>query len=106
MRHRPLPPLVAVLALAACGIDKKETQRAIELIQQEAATPDTLPVMRNPTLPFRYPHELYERKVQGQVTLRIFIDQYGMIAAESTRVVTSSGYAGFDSAAVKGAEEL
>ncbi|MFN2399778.1 MAG: energy transducer TonB [Gemmatimonadaceae bacterium] len=92
------------ITLAAC-IDKETTQKAIELVQ-EGPSPDSLPVMRNRELPFRYPPALYERKVQGDVMLRIFIDSMGFVVPESTSVAESSGYPALDSAAVSGAANL
>lgn len=68
--------------------------------------PDEHPVMVNAELPFRYPPALYTRKVQGNVTLRLFIDRDGQVLADSTRVEESSGYSSLDSAAVRGSQEL
>src|SRR5690349_14594149 len=68
--------------------------------------PDVLPVMLNKELPFRYPPSLYSKKVQANVTLRVFIDKEGQVVAESTHVAESSGYASLDSAAVRGSGEL
>lgn len=68
--------------------------------------PDEPPVMVNSELPFHYPAALYARKLQGNVTLRLFIDINGATVADSTRVEEPSGYAGFDSAAVVGARAL
>jgi TonB family protein len=68
--------------------------------------PDEPPVMVNKELPFRYPAPLYARKVQGNVTLRLYIDRDGRILPESTRVEESSGFTSLDSAAVKGSQEL
>ena len=62
--------------------------------------------MVNKELPFRYPAPLYARKVQGNVTLRLFIDRDGRVLGDSTRVEESSGYTSLDSAAVKGSQEL
>jgi len=62
--------------------------------------------MINKELPFRYPPALYSKKIQGNVTLRIFIDAQGRVAEDSTRVVETSSYAALDSAAVKGSREL
>jgi len=64
------------------------------------------PVMLNPEPPFRYPVSLYAQRIQGNVTLRIFIDRDGRIRPESTRVKESSGYPSLDSAAVAGSHEL
>lgn len=71
-----------------------------------ADRPDERPVMVNAELPFRYPPALYARKVQGNVTLRLFIDTDGRVLPDSTRVEESSGYGPLDSAAVKGSQEL
>jgi TonB family protein len=70
------------------------------------ARPDILPVMLNKDLPFRYPVSLYAKKVQANVTLRVFIDKEGQVVAESTHVAESSGIPSLDSAAVKGSSEL
>lgn len=68
--------------------------------------PDILPVILNEDLPFRYPSSLYSKKVQANVTLRVFIDKEGQIVTESTHVAESSGYPPMDSAAVKGSKDL
>jgi protein TonB len=96
---------IALLAGAAGCIDKKDAKRMIEALQSSLA-PDSLPVIENAELPFKYPPELYARKVQGNVTLRIHIDTAGRVLAESTTVVESSGYAALDSAAVVGSRVL
>src|SRR6476659_6555422 len=70
------------------------------------ARTDVLPVMLNKDLPFRYPPSLYAKKVQANVTLRVYIDKEGQIVAESTHVAESSGYPPLDSAAVKGSNDL
>jgi TonB family protein len=68
--------------------------------------PDEAPVVVNKSLPFRYPAPLYARKIQGNVTLRLYIDSDGRVRADSTRVDESSGYPELDSAAVVGSQEL
>jgi protein TonB len=68
--------------------------------------PDVAPVMLNKELPFRYPPALYAQKVQGNVTLRIFIDRDGAIVADSTRIAETSGFTALDSAAMKGSRDL
>ena len=95
-----------VLALVGVGcIDKKDAKKMIEALQSSLA-PDSLPVMQNTELPFKYPPERYAQKVQGNVTLRIHIDASGAVRPESTSVVESSGYAALDSAAVSGSRAL
>jgi protein TonB len=68
--------------------------------------PDVAPVMLNKELPFRYPPALYAQKVQGNVTLRIFIDRDGAIVPDSTRIAETSGFTALDSAAMKGSRDL
>lgn len=68
--------------------------------------PDVLPTMANRELPFRYPAELYGRRVQGNVTLRLYLDSTGTVIADSTRLEEGSGHAELDSAAVKGSRDL
>lgn len=68
--------------------------------------PDVAPVMLNKELPFRYPPALYAQKVQGNVTLRIFINRDGTIATDSTRIAETSGFTALDSAAMKGSRDL
>jgi TonB family protein len=68
--------------------------------------PDVLPVMLNTEPPFRYPAALFSQKIQGNVTLRVFVDADGRVVQESTRVVETSGYNALDSAAVKGSDGL
>jgi len=63
-------------------------------------------VMLNKELPFRYPPALYAQKVQGNVTLRIFIDREGAIVPDSTRIAETSGFTALDSAAMKGSRDL
>jgi len=62
--------------------------------------------MLNKELPFRYPPALYAQKVQGNVTLRIYIDSNGAIVSDSTRVAETSGFSALDSAAMKGSRDL
>ena len=67
---------------------------------------DAPPQMRNSRLPFRYPGALYGRRVQGDVTLRLWVDATGRVHPESTRVAEPSGARLLDSAAVAGSMRL
>jgi TonB family protein len=96
--------MTCAIAVAGC-IDKDDAKKMIEALQS-SAMPDSLPVMQNAELPFKYPPELYAKKVQGNVTLRIHIDTAGHVRPESTSVLESSGYPALDSAAVTGARVL
>jgi TonB family protein len=68
--------------------------------------PDEPPQMLNEELPFRYPVTLYRQKVQGNVTLRLFVDAEGRVHPDSTRIAEPSGHAALDSAALAGASRL
>lgn len=99
------------LALAACAmlagcVGDADTKKFAEVFAGSGVRPDELPVMLNEQLPFRYPPAMYARKVQGNTTLRIYIDADGRIHPDSTRVAESSGQPSLDSAAVVGSREL
>ena len=96
--------IATTIVLAGC-IDKDDAKKMIEALQS-GVVPDSLPVMQNAELPFKYPPDLYARKVQGNVTLRIHIDTTGRVRPESTTVVESSGYPALDSAAIDGSRAL
>jgi TonB family protein len=100
-----LAALGAVAGLGAC-IDKDTAQAAVRSLQSGPPTPDTLPQMTNEQLPFTYPSALYAQKVQGNVTLRIYIDSTGAVRPDSTRVDSTSGYRELDSAAIAGSQAL
>jgi periplasmic protein TonB len=104
MRRFSLLLLVPVTLLAC--IDEEGAQKAVDAIWQGGPKPDSMPVMTNRELPFRYPLSLWATRVQGNVVLRIHIDSTGLVRPESTIVVESSGYPPLDSAAVTGSEQL
>ena len=96
----------AVLAaLCGCG-DGRGGQHGNAGLFSGTDRPDEQPVIVNRNLPFRYPAALYARKVQGNVTLHLYIDVDGRVRPDSTRVEESSGYPSLDSAAVVGSQEL
>lgn len=86
----------------ACGGEPESNSVAVA----GGPRPDDLPVMLNPQPPFQYPPVLYAGKVQGNVMLRLHIDDDGNVKPESTVVVETSGYPALDSAAVRGSESL
>jgi TonB family protein len=98
----------ALAALSACGGGGANADSAA--VERPAvppnARPDEVPVVMTKPLPFRYPAPLYARKVQGNVTLRLFVDTDGRVRPESTRVEETSGHASLDSAAVVGSQQL
>jgi protein TonB len=65
-----------------------------------------MPVALNTDSPFQYPPDLFDQGVEGEVRLRLFVDAQGRVVAESTRIASTSGTPGLDSAAVRGAAAL
>lgn len=99
--------VVSVLAALAVGcVDKEQSDKLMKGFEAGAQHPDEAPKMLNKELPFHYPPTLFAQRVQGNVTLRLFLDRDGRVRPESTQVVESSGYTAFDSAAVRGSQEL
>ena len=97
--------LLASVALMGCT-DQYSPNKVVKVFQAGRAVPDETPRMLNDDLPFHYPPALYARRVQGNVTLRLYVERTGQVTPDSTRIEESSGYAGLDSAAVKGSQEL
>jgi TonB family protein len=87
------------VAAVACGGSAGSNSSA-EVPAEES------PVALNAEPTVQYPPGLYDQGVEGDVELRLFVDSTGRLAPESTRVSESSGYAGLDSAAVRGAAQL
>jgi TonB family protein len=86
--------------------DQYTPKKVVRVFQAGRNVPDETPRILNEDLPFHYPAALYARKVQGNVTLRLYVDRTGQVTPDSTRIEESSGYAGLDSAAVKGSHDL
>lgn len=101
-RSRTAAAILVLVHVAAC----KKGEGSSLPFQTVGRQPDVPPVMLNKELPFRYPPALYAQKVQGNVTLRIYIDRDGSIVADSTRVAETSGFNALDSAAMKGSRDL
>jgi protein TonB len=88
------------LLLAACGgSGGQPPPNASGADQPPAFEP---PVVTNPESPVNYPPDLYDQQVEGTVVLRLYVDERGVVAAESTRIAESSGYPALDSAALRG----
>jgi periplasmic protein TonB len=102
--HMRLGSMALVAAVMVAGCNKGDGSGLP--FQTVGKQPDVAPVMLNKELPFRYPPALYAQKVQGNVTLRIFIDREGAIVADSTRIAETSGFTALDSAAMKGSRDL
>lgn len=98
--------LAAAALVASACVDDSGMESITKMIDRTTnPKPDVLPVMQGPS-PFDYPAALYADRVQGNVTLRIFIDSTGVVHPESTTVIESSGHPPLDSAAVKGTQNL
>ena len=97
---------VTGLVLAASAVGCGSSNESGEAFAGVGGRPEELPVMLNKDLPFRYPPSLYARKVQANVTLRLYIDKEGQVVSESTHVAESSTYPPLDSAAVRGSHDL
>ncbi len=86
--------------------DQYTPKKVAHVFQTGRDIPDETPKMLNEDLPFHYPPALYARRVQGNVTLRLYVDRLGPVPPDSTRIEDSRGSAGLDSAAVKGSQDL
>jgi len=96
--------LLVALALTACRGGSKQSDGQTS---QAAPPPESeAPVALNPDVPIAYPPTLFDQKVEGDVTLRLFVDSTGKLIPESTRVAEPSGYPPLDSAAVAGSATL
>ena len=98
MIRRKGPALLA-LGVIACGGSGPAPSTG-------GAPAEEPPVAVNADPAVQYPPDLYDRRVEGDVVLRLFVDSSGRLSPESTRVSESSGFAALDSAAVRGASRL
>src|SRR6266566_1327940 len=96
--------LVVAFGLTACRGGSRQPDGQTS---QAAPPPESeAPVALNPDAPIAYPPALFDRKVEGDVTLRLFVDSTGKLIPESTRVSEPSGYPALDSAALAGSTAL
>jgi TonB family protein len=96
--------VLVAFALTAC---RGQSQQSSGQTSQAAPPPESeAPVAINPDVPIAYPPALFDQKVEGDVTLRLFVDSTGKLVPESTRVAEPSGYPALDSAALAGSTTL
>jgi len=96
--------LLVAFGLTACRGGSRQPDGQTS---QAAPPPESeAPVALNPDAPIAYPAALFDRKVEGDVTLRLFVDSTGKLIPESTRVAEPSGYPVLDSAALAGSTAL
>jgi TonB family protein len=89
LRSGVLPLLCAGSLLTACRAEAGEIEVPVPM-------PDPSPI--------EYPEALWDRRVQGETELLIHVTEFGDV--DSVLVSVASGYAEFDSAAVRGARRL
>lgn len=104
MPRSVLATALAALVVAGCG--KGDAIARLPRPGSPGPRADEMPALLNATLPFRYPAGLYARKVQGNVTLKLFIDRDGRVVGDSTQIDEPSGFPALDTAAVNGSTEL
>ena len=97
---------IAVLAFVGCHGSSQQSDGGDQSAQAATPPESEAPVALNPDVPIAYPPALYDQKVEGDVTLRLFVDSTGKLVPESTRVAEGSGYPALDSAALSGSRAL
>ncbi|HLZ46637.1 MAG TPA: energy transducer TonB [Gemmatimonadales bacterium] len=95
--------ILGLIALVSC---RRSAQPDTPGGDAQAPPESEAPVALNPDIPIAYPPSLFEQKVEGDVTLRLFVDSTGKLIPESTHVAEGSGYPALDSAAVAGSRAL
>jgi TonB family protein len=99
-------PGCVILIVALCFGGTACSERARLGRWGREAPPDEVPQVLNDDLPFRYPTREFAMRVQGNVTLRLFIDLRGRVVPESSTDAASSGNVALDSSALAGAGQL
>src|SRR5213083_2223473 len=101
-------PDVRSMVLVACVLTacRGGSQQSGGQTSQAAPPESEAPVALNPDMPIAYPPAQFDQKVEGDVTLRLFVDSTGKLIPESTRVAEPSGYPVLDSAALAGSTAL
>lgn len=103
--RRAMGLCLLTLVMGGCS-ERARSSRSTTDPWWRAGPPDELPRMLNTAPPFEYPVSQYLRRLQGNVTLRLFVDATGVVIQDSTRVEVPSGIPAFDSAALAGATQL
>ena len=103
--------ILALASLALLPTCRKKSDSTLTLPADAGAGAtaprrDEPPVALDPETPVRYPVALYQQRISGTVLLRLFVDESGKVAPESTRIQESSGYPALDSAALAAAPRL
>ena len=97
----PLAGLALLLLMPLAGCASAEQKSA-----PQVATADSLPVFIGDSLPFLYPPGPYIERIQDNVTLRMYLDEFGRPVPDSTRIHEHATLPAFDSSALRGARDL
>ncbi len=92
--------LIAAVVSACAGSRDADTVADSAAMESAGITP---PVPLDPVPAIEYPEGVSDSGVAAAVRLRLFVDEQGLVVADSTRIAESSGVAALDSAAVAGA---
>jgi len=95
-----------VLAAAGCHRKADPTLALPADPAASVARGEDPPVALDPESPVAYPAAVYQQRISGTVLLRLFVDETGRVAPDSTRIQESSGYPALDSAALAAAPRL
>jgi protein TonB len=95
--------LLVIAGVAACGGTEAPGERPAADGQPPGFEP---PVATSPETPVEYPVQLFDRQIEGTVVLRIFVDETGVVVADSTRIAEGSGHPALDSAALAGVSQM
>lgn len=109
LRRCQVRSLSRLLLLTLVSLSCSERTRTLKTLGEpwwQGGPPEDPPQMLNATLPFQYPTVEYLQRIQGNVTLRLFVDREGQVIPDSTRIEQSSGVAALDSSALAGSTRL
>jgi len=106
MSFSSLSSLRGVAALAGLVVVVTGCDGAKPRAEPPVATADSLPVFIGDSLPFLYPPAQYIMRIQDNVTLRLYLDEFGRPVPDSTRVHEHAVVPAFDSSALNGAKDL
>lgn len=105
-RLAPVARLASLASFALVALVVSACDRGAKGTGAAAITPDSLPVFIGDSLPFVYPPGPYIQRIQDNVTLWLYLDEFGRPVPESTRVHEHAAEPMFDTAALNGARDL
>ena len=101
MTRRILASMLVLALAGGCRRDATHSSGSSAAMEPDSSHPPfEPPVVTNAESPVRYPPVLFQQNIEGTVLLRLFVDSFGRLAPESTRIAESSGITGLDSAAL------